>query len=108
MLASAPDNGSLIELVTIDSKGMKIIHSFSDDPKALIAVMRALDSRFGGTEAYKPGDMAAFAREALRSTGGRGADGTPTNNYSSPGIESFASATDGFYNTIQRQAALAL
>src|SRR5438270_2140780 len=75
MLASAPDDGSLIELVTIDSRGMKIIHSFSDDPKVLLSVMRALDGKFGGTEAYKPADMAAFAREALRSVGGGGSSG---------------------------------
>jgi VWFA-related protein len=121
MLASAPDDGSLIELVTIDSRGMKIIHSFSDDPKVLLRVMRALDGKFGGTEAYKPADMAAFAREALRSTGGRDKDGVPINSYSSgtaspigttygkysnAGLESFAGASDGFYNTIQRQAAV--
>jgi VWFA-related protein len=110
MLASAPDDGSLVELVTIDSRGMKIIHSFSDDPKVLLSVMRALDGKFGGTEAYKPADMATFAREALRSAGGGGGGGAPSNPGYSMGVTSpivdFAGASDGFYNTIQRQAAV--
>lgn len=111
MLATAPDDGSLIELLTIDARGIKVIHAFTDDPKQLLAVMRAIDSKFGGTESYKPAEMAEVARQALQSMPKINVtqDSTSTTNYPTTAgnpLIAFAAGTDGFYNTMQRQAAI--
>jgi VWFA-related protein len=108
MLANAPDDGSLIELLAIHAKGITVVHSFTDNPKSLIAAMKVLDSN--GNERFKDPHTANDVRAAMNGTGLMSANApggvSPTTlaNYSS--IMNFASGADDQYVIYQRDAAI--
>jgi VWFA-related protein len=110
MLADAPDDGSLIELLAIHSKGITVIHSFTESPKSLIAAMKVLDSRVTGSESFKDPNLANDIRAAINSTGQLSSASTGTASavsiVNATTLVNFASGADASYATAQRQEAI--
>lgn len=109
MLASAPDDGSLVELLAIHAKGITVIHSFTDNPKSLIAAMKLLDS-VNGNERFKDPHTADDVRAAMNATGNLSASVpggvTAASSANFQAVMNFASGADDQYLIFQRDAAI--
>jgi VWFA-related protein len=109
MLANAPDDGSLIELLAIHAKGITVVHSFTDNPKSLIAAMKLLDN-LNGNERFKDPHTADDVRAAMNATGHMSAQLTGGQTQSSlanyQALMNFATGADDQYFIFQRDAAI--
>jgi len=68
LLLQTAEHGAMIELLTVRSKGITVVHDFSEDPQELLAALRDVHSELTGTQAANDSASAPVMRDAISKT----------------------------------------